>query len=85
MSRRIAFYPCCADDISEPRQLMAGLADEVIYCDLRIPRSWKQQASYDSTPQIHFLQGDVRDKIDELPVIDDDGFLQGYVDIHDLA
>jgi hypothetical protein len=48
---------------------MAGLADEVIYCDLRMPRSWKQQALYDSTPQIRFLRGDVRDKIEELPVI----------------
>ena len=48
---------------------MIGLADEVIYCDLRMPRSWKQQASHDGDPQIRFLRGDVRDKIDELPVI----------------
>lgn len=68
-SHRIAFYPCCEDDISEPRRLLTGLVDEIIYCDLRKPRSWTRNVEASDTPVIRFVQGDVKRFIHQLPCI----------------
>ena len=67
--RKRAFYPCCADDVDEPRRLLAGVVEEIIYCDLRCPRRWIQQESSGSLPAIRLIQGDVREHIDSLPTI----------------
>jgi hypothetical protein len=69
-SLRRAFYPCCADDVSEPRRLLTGLVDEMIYCDLRKPTSWDKEAIVDSTPAIRFVCEDATRFIPQLPVID---------------
>lgn len=66
---RIAFYPCCADDISQSRHLLTGLVDEIIYCDLRTPRSWSREARAGGAPIIRFVQDDVKHFIPQLPRI----------------
>ena len=38
---RRAFYPCCAEDLEEPRRLLAGIVDETIFCDIRHHKSWE--------------------------------------------
>ncbi len=68
-SHRIAFYPCCANDISEPRRLLTGLVDEIIFCDLRKPKSWDSKAKGSDAPHIRFVQQDVRLYIPQLPCI----------------
>ncbi len=69
MSHRIAFYPCCADDISESRHLLTGLVDEIIYCDHRRPRSWSSESKQTEPPAIRLVQGDVKQIIPDLPPI----------------
>jgi hypothetical protein len=34
MPHRVAFYPCCAEDVAEPLDLLRGFADEVVFCDV---------------------------------------------------
>jgi hypothetical protein len=31
---RIAFYPCCGNDILQPALALTGVADDIIYCDI---------------------------------------------------
>ena len=69
MSHRIAFYPCCADDISEPRQLLTELVDEIIYCDRRKPRSWSFESKRIEPPIVRFVQDDAKQFIPKLPPI----------------
>jgi hypothetical protein len=66
---RIAFYPCCAGDIAEPRHLLTNLVDEIIYCDLRKSKSWSQVDSTSEYPIASFVQEDVRTLIEKLPTI----------------
>ena len=56
LSLRRAFYPCCADDIEEPRRLLAGVAEEIIYCDIRRPRGFRHPKSTDGLPSVSFVQ-----------------------------
>lgn len=67
--RKKAFYPCCANDIDEPRQLLNGLVDEIVYCDVRQPDQWVKYESLNDLPTIRFIRGDVRERIDCLPSI----------------
>lgn len=67
--RRVAFYPCCGDDISAPRCLLSDLVDEIIYCDLRKPKSWEQELGKGINPKVSFVQKDVREVIADLPTL----------------
>lgn len=72
--KRIAFYPCCADDIRSARQLLAPFADKIIFCDIRKELNrWIKGAevepSKDPLPEISVIVGDARD-VDQLPEID---------------
>lgn len=59
-NRRVAFYPCCANDFKEPLKLLSGLADEVWFCG---KENWhRPPASVD--PKARFIRADVRDLLD---------------------
>jgi len=64
---KIAFYPCCASDIEEPRKILKDCADEIIFCDInpKLGRSYKNEGS----PNARFCIGDVKKVVSELPVI----------------
>jgi len=66
-SRRIGFYPCCCDDIEEPRRILAPFVDEILFCDLKRRTVWKQVREEPGLPTAIFVQGDVRDLIPNLP------------------
>jgi hypothetical protein len=68
-SLRRAFYPCCADDIEEPRRLLAGIVDEIIYCDIRRPRGYCHPPPVDGLPVVTFIQRDLNAYVDLLPVV----------------
>ena len=68
-SLRRAFYPCCADDIEEPRRLLAGLVDEILYCDIHRPRGFRFTKPTDGLPSVIFVQRSLSDYIDSLPLI----------------
>lgn len=67
--RRRAFYPCCADDIEEPRHLLAGLVEEIIYCDRHRPLGFVQPEPIDGLPSVSFVRRDLNDYVDLLPRI----------------
>jgi hypothetical protein len=56
---RRAFYPCCADDIEEPWRLLAGLVEEIIYCDIHRPRGFRHPKPTDGLPSVTFVQRDL--------------------------
>jgi len=49
---RIAFYPCCGSDLILPLRLLNGLADRLIFCDLRQPddQVWRRTLRGAKTP-----------------------------------
>lgn len=69
LSHKIAFYPCCADDIEQPRSILKSYVDEIIFCDLKKPRSWSKQIQGNVLPKIRFIKGDVREILFQLPPI----------------
>lgn len=84
------FYPCCSSDIDEPRRLLNGLVDEVIFCDLRLPHRLIQKNESDALPSIRFLQGDVNICIDTIQTINvlfyrNDSASEGGSGIHILG
>ncbi|MCX8044593.1 MAG: hypothetical protein N3B18_10795 [Desulfobacterota bacterium] len=73
MRSKIAFYPCCGQDIKEPLALLKPFADEVIFCDINsalFPHWRKAVSSTSRTPRASFLIGDVRQVIASVEVID---------------
>src|SRR5437879_2314262 len=66
---RRAFYPCCAADIEEPRRLLAGTVDEIIFCDIRPYKSWVVTATNRNLPDVRFEIMDVRSYLPNLPQI----------------
>ena len=66
---RRAFYPCCAADIEEPRRLLAGIVDEIIFCDIRRQKGWRSVSAEPGLPQVRFEIMDVRDYLSILPQI----------------
>jgi hypothetical protein len=66
---RLAFYPCCEEDVSEPRQLLAPYADEIIFCDRRRYPAWDTQDESPGLASARFVIGDVREVIGNLPAI----------------
>ncbi|TLD71168.1 hypothetical protein FEM03_09690 [Phragmitibacter flavus] len=70
MPPKLAFYPCCATDIEEPRHLLSGIVDEIIFCDIREYESWEPLATSPNLPQARFVIMDVRNDLSLLPQID---------------
>lgn len=66
---RTAFYPCCANDISQPRQILQGLVDEILFCDLRRPKNWTVLSRTSDPVDIRFIQRSVLDILQDLPLI----------------
>jgi hypothetical protein len=66
---KIAFYPCCATDVKEPRCMLAGIVDEIIFCDIRRHEGWESTASQPGLPQARFEVMDVRAYLSILPQI----------------
>jgi hypothetical protein len=67
MLARIAFYPCCAGDIDEPRRFLAPYVDDVLFCDLSRSKVWDDIVDEPGLPNAKFLHGDVRELIPTLP------------------
>jgi hypothetical protein len=63
---RVAFYPCCAGDLEEPRRILAPYVDEILFCDLRKSKAWDRLVEGEGLPKATFLQGDANTLIDEL-------------------
>jgi hypothetical protein len=64
---RIGFYPCCCDDIEEPRRFLAPLVDEILFCDIKRCKAWDHVRDEEGLPKATFIQGDVRELIATLP------------------
>lgn len=64
---RVGFYPCCCDDIEEPRRFLAPLVDEILFCDLKRAGIWDVIHEESGLPKATFLQGDARVLIPTLP------------------
>jgi len=72
--RRIAFYPCCATDIAEPREILAPYADEVVYCDVD-PKAGaaveaERRARHRRLPELRFLEKDAGQALGGLRRVD---------------
>lgn len=67
---RIAFYPCCANDIRQPALALTGIADEIIYCDVSTHLRDDPSLVGGSGPRRTFWQKDVRDALRQIPRID---------------
>jgi hypothetical protein len=63
---RVAFYPCCAGDLEEPRRILAPYVDEILFCDLRKSKAWDRLVEGEGLPKATFLQGDANALIDKL-------------------
>lgn len=70
LSHRIAFYPCCAGDIEEPRFLLREFAEEIVYCDIRKPKELLRASSSKVLPQIRFVRGDALECLRQMEQID---------------
>lgn len=68
-SRKIAFYPCCAHDIREPHQMLTGIVDEIIYCDI-YPNLRDDQTLSVSPPTRQFWREDALQAIARISHID---------------
>jgi len=49
--------------------LLAGIVDEIIYCDIRRPRGFRHPKGDDGLPSVAFVQRSLNDYVDSLPVI----------------
>lgn len=66
---RIGFYPCCAHDIREPSVALAGLVDEIIFCD-KSPYLHDDPMLSDFGPRRKFWKMDIRDALEKISHID---------------
>lgn len=67
---RIAFYPCCADDIRQPAAALTGIVDEIIYCDTSSSLRDDASISGGNGPKRTFWQRDIREALAQIPRID---------------
>lgn len=72
--RRVGFYPCCASDVREPLEILAGQVDHVIFCDRFNQSNWKRSRfqtnlSVSKYPSYEFRVGPWRDVVLELEPI----------------
>lgn len=70
MQPKKAFYPCCSLDIEEPMSILAGLVDEIYFCDIKTTPSKIIKQHKESDPKTIFLYGDAREQITQLENID---------------
>ena len=73
--RRIAFYPCCAEDIQSACQPLARFADTIIFRDIkydieRFVKEAEKNPLNASLPEMLCIIGDARKGIDQLTEID---------------
>ena len=67
---RIAFYPCCADDIIQPAICLAAIVDEIIYCDISPSLRDDPSLLGSNGPKRTFWQMGIHDALDQIPRID---------------
>lgn len=67
---RIAFYPCCANDIRQPALALTGVVDDIIYCDISSSLRDDPLLEKGNGPRRIFWQRDVRDALEQIPRID---------------
>jgi len=67
---KIAFYPCCADDLEESYAILDDLVDEIIYCDMNKSAQRKFNEKRASFPKAHFILKDAIEAIKEMDCID---------------
>lgn len=56
-------------DIDEPRRLLAGLVDEIIFCDIRHHNGWEGVETKPGLPDVQFEVRDLREDLSFLPQI----------------
>lgn len=66
--QRIVYYPCCANDVNFPIELLGIENTKYIFCDIRSHRDWHKAKNLAAT--IKFLRMDAWVAIDKLPEID---------------
>jgi hypothetical protein len=65
---RTAFYPCCGKDFEYPSQLLDGLVDRIIFCDIRAQCA-KHLDRYDGhigRVSVEFIAGDVQEVVERM-------------------
>jgi len=70
LSIRRAFYPACARDIIEPRKMLKGIVDEIIFCDIKRYPVWSMKSNHTDLPRAKFVVQDARELIPQLEPID---------------
>jgi hypothetical protein len=68
--KKIAFYPCCADDFEESYAILNDLVDEIIYCDLNKYSLKRFMQKHLSFPKAQFILRDAVEAIKEIECID---------------
>ena len=66
---RIAFYPCCANDIRQPSSALTAIVDEIIYCDISPSLRDDPSLVGSNGPKRTFWQRDIREALDQILVI----------------
>jgi hypothetical protein len=72
---KVAFYPCCNRDIEEPRRILAGEADRILFCDVdpSLEQYWANAArstTDDGLPATELVLGDALTVLSRLDTID---------------
>lgn len=72
MLPKIAFYPCCLHDFSEPMQILKELVDIIYFCDIHKYKEFDEFISMQSylNPNVIFMHGDARKVIKDINQID---------------
>jgi hypothetical protein len=75
MSKRTAFYPCCASDIGPARRLLTRLVDTIIFCDInpelsRLVAQVEAEADEPDLPKVRAMIGDATQVLEQLETID---------------
>lgn len=72
MPHSTAFYPCCGSDVDEPRAMLSGIVDQIIYCDINPIFSERsvRQASTAELPAIIRLNHEALAAVSEVERID---------------
>lgn|GEM_PF-2280736 len=72
--RRIAFYPCCGNDLVKPLRLLAGDVDYMFFCDrFDFGAKERPKSSGGSSPRLptfEFLVGAWREKVKDIGPFD---------------
>lgn len=63
---RIAFYPCCANDIRQPALALTGVVDDIIYCDISSSLRDDPLLDKGNGPRRIFWQKEIRDALEQI-------------------